>query len=234
MVSRRAISWVGFNGIILDNQKEVHAFDGECNMKRDAELLALEVPAIRIYGWTEAWVTLGRYQNRDGLKPGLSVPTTVRPTGGRAVLHGHDLTVGMAVCYRDLGTQPRKLRETYRAMARPLIAGLQAAGIPAGLGEELAKAVRTRGSADCFLAASDNDIVNLATGAKVCGCALRMDRERALIQASIPIEIPWIDPGEVYELPAPVAPVQANRNQLASAIWEAFRLQFGVSALRLE
>lgn len=212
----------------------VHAFDGECNMRRDQDLLDLDSPAIRIYGWTEAWVTLGRYQSRDGLRPGLSVPTTVRPTGGRAVLHGHDLTVGMAVCYRDLGTQPRKLRETYRAITRPLIAGLIAAGIPAGLGEELAKAGRTRGSADCFLAASDNDIVNLTTGAKVCGCALRMDRDRALIQASIPVEAPWIDPNEVYELPAPVVPVQTNRNQLASAIWEAFRTQFGEFALRLE
>lgn len=203
-------------------------------MRRDQDLLDLDAPAIRIYGWTEPWVTLGRYQSRDGLKPGLSVPTTVRPTGGRAVLHGHDLTVGMAVCYRDLGTQPRKLRETYRAMARPLIAGLRAAGIPAGLGEELAKAGRTRGSADCFLAASDNDIVNLTTGAKVCGCALRMDRDRALIQASIPIETPWIDPGEVYVVPAPVIAVQVDRTSLASVIWDAFRAQFGESGLCVE
>jgi len=219
---------------VTESEHRVQAFDGDSNMRRDEDLLALEVPVIRIYGWTEAWVTLGRYQNRDGLKAGLSVPTTVRPTGGRAVLHGHDLTVGMAVNYRDLGTQPRKLRETYRAITRPLIAGLVAAGIPAGLGEELANTGRTRGSADCFLAASDNDIVNLTTGAKVCGCALRMDRDRALIQASIPVEAPWIDPNEVYELPAPVVPVRTDRSLLASAIWEAFKAQFGESALRVQ
>lgn len=223
----------GLNNGVIALDYAVQAFDGDSNMRMDAQLLSLGVPAIRIYGWTEAWVTLGRYQNREGLLANLPVKTTVRPTGGRAVLHGHDLTVGMAVGYSDLNTLPRKLRETYRAITKPLIEGLRAAGVNAGLGEELAKSARVRGSADCFLAASDNDIVDLSSGSKVCGCALRMDRDRALIQASIPLGSPWVDPATVYLLPAPVHAVKADREVLATTIWESFRLQFGESAIRV-
>jgi hypothetical protein len=78
-----------------------------------------------------------------------------------------------------------------------MIAALRACGLPAALGEDtkfLGKGPRV---ADCFAHVSANDIVDERTGAKVCGCALKVTQNAALVQASIPAHKPLIDPGAV-------------------------------------
>src|SRR5687768_7523544 len=80
--------------------REDPAADGITNMQVDIDLFhAAERGefSLRFYSWDGPWVTLGRFQDpaRDLLDPSL-VPWVVRPTGGKAVLHGHDLTVTLA------------------------------------------------------------------------------------------------------------------------------------------
>lgn len=170
-------------------------------MARDVELLEHAergVAGCRLYSWTGPWITLGKFQSpsRD-LMPGCSVPWIVRPTGGKAVLHGHDMTVGFAVALAPLGLEERSIKAAYRWMAMPLIAGMRACGLPAALGEDTRFTGRGPRVADCFAHVSPNDIVDERTGQKVCGCALKVTPSAALLQASITVGTPLIDPATV-------------------------------------
>lgn len=59
-------------------------------------------------------------------------------------------------------------------------------------------------SADCFLGVSRNDIVDLLTGLKVCGCAFRMTKRAVLLQASIPAGTPLVDPALIFAEPSTI------------------------------
>src|SRR4051812_23191761 len=110
-------------------------------MERDIRLLDSAengVAGCRIYTWDGPWVSLGRFQSpdRDLVDPERS-NWVMRPTGGKAVLHGHDVTVGLAVPLRLLDlTGQRSLKAVYRLVIGPLVEGLRACGIPARLAEE--------------------------------------------------------------------------------------------------
>ncbi|MBI1756601.1 MAG: hypothetical protein HY248_01200 [Fimbriimonas ginsengisoli] len=170
-------------------------------MARDAELLVQAEagqPGCRVYGWDGVWVSLGRFQSaeRDLLNPS-ETNWVMRPTGGKAVLHGHDVTVGLAVPLATLGLQgaPRALRLAYAAVARPIVEALRACGLPAVLAEQRGLGTgKTARTADCFAHTSPNDIVDERTGLKVCGCALRLTQRAVLVQASIPARPPLVDP----------------------------------------
>jgi lipoate-protein ligase A len=226
-------------------------FDGPFNMAEDARLLASAEkgsPGWRVYGWDGPWVSLGRYQtpSRDLFKPD-ETNWVMRPTGGKAVLHGHDVTVGLALPLSLLARvsgEPeerleRSLRTVYRLTIRPIVKALRACGLPAVLGEERATKRRidkttndssriadhaTRIS-DCFAVTSPNDVVHERLGVKVCGCALKLTSRAVLVQASLPAGPPLVDPFTVFEKPAVVPSVH----------WEAERFEgvFGGTVERL-
>lgn len=178
--------------------------DGPANMAADAVLLDTGQVAGRVYSWTSVWVTLGRYQRPEtALVEGCSVPWVMRPTGGKAVLHGHDVTVGLAVPLSALGLPEgsRRLGDVYRAVVGPMVAALGDCGVPAALAETT-PFVRSAGKvADCFAHVSPNDIVG-PDGRKVCGCALKLTATAVLVQASIPAGPPLVDPATVYVAPS--------------------------------
>lgn len=178
------------------------AADGPTNMARDLEMvqgLATRTLAIRVYSWTGLWVTLGRFQTaRETLRDPANTPHTIRPTGGRAVLHGHDATVAIGYSFPP-GEAARAVRRLYRQLTTPLAAALTECGLPARLAED-APGSTTEGTLhpDCFAGTSRNDVVNPATRKKVCGCALRVWNDRVLLQASIPAGVPLRAPEEVF------------------------------------
>lgn len=192
-------------------------------MARDSAL----VHGARVYTWEGAWVSLGCFQQsvRD-LRPGSPAPYVMRPTGGRAVLHGHDVTVGFALPLAMIAPGEdlsRSVRRVYRALAAPLIEALRTCGIPAALGENTPFAGRAPRSADCFAHVAANDIVDERTGVKVCGCALRIFEKIALVQASIPAGPPLVDPALVYEDPARVTWVNLRAVDYAEALLAAVK-----------
>ncbi|RMG23626.1 MAG: hypothetical protein D6724_07850 [Armatimonadetes bacterium] len=195
--------------------------DGPTNMAKDLDLEGGR-PAVRIYTWAEPWVTLGRFQQADAaLKPGCRVPWVKRPTGGKAVLHGHDLTLGIFV-----PAEPGRLsvKSAYRLLISPIVEGLNRAGIRAALGENTAFLTRALRTADCFRHISPNDVVDPATGRKLVGCALRIGPNGVLAQCSIPIAPPLVDPGEVFTEPHEFRPLPRNLSpaDLADALEAAF------------
>lgn len=180
----------------------------------------------RLYTWDSAWVTLGKFQRAEtALLPTCPIGHTIRPTGGKAVLHGHDLTVTLAIPLPMIGLAEgsRELKRAYRAVTEPLITGLNGGGISAALAEET-KFVRSRGKvADCFAHISPNDIVDPRTGQKVCGCALQMSQKAILVQSSIPLGPPLVDPRVVYDEPSLGRKDQVSLEPLVESLISALR-----------
>ncbi|MEQ1933863.1 MAG: hypothetical protein ABL962_08290 [Fimbriimonadaceae bacterium] len=183
-------------------------FDGPTNMARDAALLEqaeLGRVAWRVYGWDGPWVSLGRSQSADtAILPNAPVNWVKRPTGGRAVLHGHDVTLGLGVplSLLRLGRSERSVRAIYRAAIQPIVGALCACGVAVELAEDRVSSVSN--SDDCFAGVSPNDIVHSVSGEKACGCALRVVGAAVLVQCSIPACEPLVEPGLVYREPSPV------------------------------
>lgn len=201
--------------------------EGEFNMNEDRVLLAEAengVPGWRVYTWREPCVTLGRSQlpERD-LLADAPIGYAPRPTGGRAVLHGHDLTVGLAFPLLTLGLPAgeRSVRLVYRAAILPLVAALQQSGVPAAFGDERPGTLGGERSADCFSLLSGNDVVNTETGSKIGGCALRLTELAVLVQASIPVRQPQIRPSEIFWVPALVHPTEVDEGALRLALHKA-------------
>ena len=170
--------------------------DGHTNMAADVALLEGAEEGRgegRVYTWSDVWVTLGRFQSpeKDLLDP-QTTNWVIRPTGGKAVLHGHDTTVGLALPLSLLDADPRSIRSVYRAAVGPLVEALNACGLPAVLADGTRYAQRGVKTADCFAFTSPNDIVHRETGQKVCGCALRVTERAVLVHASVPHAAPEI------------------------------------------
>lgn len=162
-------------------------------MARDLELLEAGRPAVRVYTWPEPWVTLGRNQSPEKVLVDPARTKWIhRPTGGGAVLHGHDVTVGL-VLPLTLGT----VKDTYRFVTAPLVDALRSLGVDCGIAADLGVPRLGGMAGDCFAMTSANDIADRSTRAKVVGCALRRTRTAVLLQASIPVQTPRVDPGHI-------------------------------------
>ncbi len=212
---------------------------GQVNMARDAQLLIDAERGFigcRVYSWSGPWISLGMNQDPDKtLRTGSNVPWVVRPTGGKAVLHGHDITVGLGVPLKEISRvteeelDSRSLSKAYRFLARPLITALRAGGVDAFLGEETDLLRQDAKSKDCFMHVSPNDIVDANTGRKVCGCALRLTDSAVLLQASIPNRRPLIDPESVFEEAHDGFFIKVDANAFQNGLEKTLRELFGIA-----
>ncbi len=133
-------------------------------------------PALRLYTWHAPALSLGRFQPDDDVDRAacdrLGVEVVRRPTGGRALLHGGDLTY--AVVFRRPRGAAGSVDMLFRRLAAALVAGLAQLGVPACLG---------RGAGDvgpaCFSAARGADL--RVGDRKLCGSA-QLQREGAVLQ----------------------------------------------------
>ncbi|HOS42518.1 MAG TPA: hypothetical protein PK794_02405, partial [Armatimonadota bacterium] len=95
-------------------------------------------PALRVYRWTPPCVTLGKFQPADGnvrldACARLGYDVVRRPTGGRAILHDHEVTFSIIIAEDDLPGAGANIMESYRALGRALVDGLRRLGLPAEL-----------------------------------------------------------------------------------------------------
>lgn len=191
-------------------------------MRVDGELLRAASEGLggaRIYEWDGPWVSLGTSQSpdRDLIDPN-AIRWVRRPTGGKAVLHGHDITIAIACPLASLSPDSRRVREVYRRIIEPIIAGLNSAGVPARLAVDTPFG-RTKGrTSDCFSHISPIDVVDATTGRKLVGCALRLTRVAVLAQCSAPVGMPLIDPAEVFRSPHVPQPLEVSKDDLAEAL----------------
>jgi lipoate-protein ligase A len=139
------------------------------------EVAAGASPALRLYRWSPPALSLGRFQPEDDVDRAAcrahGVEIVRRPTGGRALLHGADLTYAVAMP-RPGGTA--SVDALYRLLAAGLTAGLARLGVEAVVG-------RGGGPAGpvCFASQQGAD---LRVGErKLCGSA-QVHRDAAVLQ----------------------------------------------------
>ncbi len=183
--------------------------DGECdpfwNMAADSAILEGVIrgdspPTLRVYGWKRPAVTIGRFQDAErGIDlqfcQGHGIPIVRRPTGGRGILHGGDLTVSLILPEAELGRTGSSVAGSYRELSIGFIRALNGLGFSSALGacERSAGAV-----GDCFAARSAADVIDSATRAKLIGSAQRRKDGVLLQQSSIRHRRPAMDPSCVF------------------------------------
>jgi lipoate-protein ligase A len=155
-------------------------WDGAGQMAADLGMLASVVdggpPVLRLYRWVRPALSLGRFQPDDDVDVDacrrFGVEVVRRPTGGRALLHGGDLTYSVALPQPpgDAG----RVDVLYAWLAAGLIAGLARIGVAAAV-------ARNDGPAGpvCFAGQQGAD---LRVGErKLCGSA-QVRRDGAVLQ----------------------------------------------------
>lgn len=172
----------------------------------------------RVYSWDGVWVTVGSMQRPEEVLIDLATPHIVRPTGGGAVLHGHDVTVAIGFPKEALADCGGMVRGTYRAATRPLILALQACGVEATLAEDAGVVDRAPRRIDCFSGSSANDIVHASSRRKICGCALRRTRDAVLLHASIPVREPSVPASQLIWGGVAVEPVHLDKERFAQEL----------------
>jgi lipoate-protein ligase A len=170
-------------------QVEYACLEGRRNMALDSALLARceQSPAsafLRFYTWTEPTLSMGRLEPQDAVDTAAAerdgVAIVRRPTGGRAVLHGDDLTYTVVLPRPD----DAGLERIYRLVSEVLVEGLSALG--ARLDIERGRTGRLRVvQRPCFASVSRHEVTY--GGRKVIGSAQRIGERAVLQHGSIPL-----------------------------------------------
>lgn len=164
------------------------AGSGPWNMGVDEVLLESAVArgtgALRLYRWDGPWLSLGYGQSLAPLRRAACAEAGVgvvrRVTGGRAVLHGGDLTYAIAAPDRML---PDGLVATYQLIAQALADALRALGVEATRAPRPPTPSRGAPDFDCFAAPAGDELC--ARGHKLVGSAQRRTRGAVLQHGSI-------------------------------------------------
>lgn len=187
------------------------------------EVAAGADPVLRLYTWAGPALSLGRFQpdsdvDRDACRE-RGVEVVRRPTGGRALLHGGDLTYAVAMP-RPAG-EAGHVDALYRTIAGALIAGLAELGVTATIGSD-------RGAAGpaCFATAQGADL--RVGDRKVCGSA-QVQRGAVVLQhGSVLLDRLPFDELDLLTGPEP-DPARAHRDLRARSV--TLR-ELGVAATR--
>ncbi len=156
---------------------------GAENMARDSALQARAArtgeTVFSIYSWTRPTLSFGRHQPAAGLYDiekirSANVDIVRRPTGGRAILHDHEVTYSVTAPVKDAAP----LRETYSRINRILLDGFGRLGVGVELASPTERAPAP-GTRPCFETPGEGELV--ARGSKLVGSAQWRD-ERALLQ----------------------------------------------------
>src|SRR3954452_1305605 len=152
-------------------------------------------PVIRFYGWNPATLSVGYFQKVEKEIDMEAVKThqlgfVRRPTGGRGVLHEHELTYSVIVS-EDHPEMPKTVTEAYRVISEGILKGFQHLGLEAYFAvpktAEERDALKNPRSAVCFDAPSWYELV--VEGRKVAGSAQTRQKGVILQHGSILLDL---------------------------------------------
>lgn len=159
------------------------------NMAVDEALLdgwrAGDPPIVRLYGWSPAALSLGRFQAADELVCPPGAVVVRRLSGGAAIHHRPDEVTYALVAPYALFDPPRP-RTAYLAVHAALTGALRELGVPApdGAGEG-SRVPRALPRGLCFASATAEDLV--VGGRKLIGSAQRRRGAVFLQHGSLPL-----------------------------------------------
>lgn len=195
---------------------------GAWNMALDEALLMSclrgdSPPVLRLYAWNPPCLSLGYaqpFQDVDLARLNERGWDLVRrPTGGRAILHADELT------YAVIGPARHPLLagsvlESYRRLARALLAALRALGLPAEMNEESLAADRSANPV-CFESPSAYEIT--VQGKKLIGSAQARRKDGVLQHGALPLAGDLTRIVQVLAFPDEAARQRAAERLLARA-----------------
>lgn len=152
-------------------------------------------PVIRFYGWDPATLSIGYFQkvekeiNMEMVKE-HKLGFVRRPTGGRGVLHEHELTYSVIVS-EEHPDMPKTVTEAYRVISEGILKGFHNLGMEAYFAvpntEEDRASLKNPRSAVCFDAPSWYELV--VEGRKVAGSAQTRQKGVILQHGSILLDL---------------------------------------------
>jgi lipoyl(octanoyl) transferase len=154
-------------------------------------------PTLRFYSWTHPALTIGYFQKPDRdideeVCEREGIPIVRRITGGRAVLHGDDLTYSVA-SGALVAELPNTIQGTFLAIGLAFVDGLHRLGVKADMVHAPIK--ETIHSPLCFSSTSRHEIT--CNGRKIIGSAQRRWKDGMLQQGSLLL---GINPQAYYKL----------------------------------
>jgi lipoate-protein ligase A len=208
------------------------------NMAADANLLdAAEtgeiVPVIRLYGWDQPSITIGRHQKLEraiDLSRLGDTPVVRRITGGRALLHdGCEITYAVAANFvKHLGLGAT-LHESYRVIAEAIVRFYSRCGVKAQIShreDPLARARRAETQKGCFASVSRYEII--VGGRKAAAGSQRRMRRTFLQHGVIKIAPSQSHPAITDEAPAAIMLSEHGRAELERKVADSFAEVLGV------
>ncbi|MGF1516220.1 MAG: biotin/lipoate A/B protein ligase family protein [Nodosilinea sp.] len=192
-------------------------------------------PTLRFYTWSGWTLSLGYHQHHGPSHwqtlhwQGVPIPLVRRPTGGRAVLHGGDLSYALV-----LPGQSSHRRQTYATLCQILTSGWRSLGVELRFG---AAGQGYRDQANCFGCATTADLT-LTDGTKVIGSAQAWRGQTVLQHGSMQLMIePELErlvfgrPTGNDALRLPSLPHPVIEQHLVQAAREQFQVQIQVQPL---
>ncbi len=144
-------------------------------------------PALRLYGWDRPSLSLGYFQRTPGIDAGYceaeDIPIVRRPTGGRAILHGDELTYSFSACICQ-GPFSKGLLDSYKKISAAFHLAFRKTGICTEPKLRREKGSVLAGSPICFHSSSYGEI--LINNRKIVGSAQKRWVDGLLQQGSIP------------------------------------------------
>jgi len=145
------------------------------------------LPTLRFYGWDRSSLSLGCFQKAADLDLAYCrshhIPVVRRPTGGRAILHGDELTYSFSV-RTDREPFANGLLESYRSISNVFRLAFRKIGVYVGSKRQRERGKVLTRSPNCFQSSSYGEI--LVNDRKIVGSAQKRWKDGLLQQGSIP------------------------------------------------
>lgn len=200
------------------------------------------LPTLRFYGWESPSVSIGAFQKATDINlrhcKGHGISVVRRPTGGRAILHGEELTYSFSSGNKKPFSN--NLLETYYLLSTAFQKAFNKIGLHTTIKLNREHGRGTARSPLCFRSTSYGEIV--FEGGKIIGSAQKRWNNGFLQQGSIPYIIDKENIGNVFFTDAPDMPGNPSGlrlmlpdfrpQHLKDAIMLSFEETFGVSFLQ--
>ncbi|MDX9715448.1 MAG: lipoate--protein ligase family protein [Dissulfurispiraceae bacterium] len=148
-------------------------------------------PTLRIYQWSRQSISIGAFQKTSDISIEYcirnNIPIVRRPTGGRAVLHGDELTYSISA--PNEGHFSKGLFNTYAAIGSAFVLAFQYCGLNAETRATKNSGANLTRSPVCFNASSLGEVC--VGKIKITGAAQKRWDNAFLQQGSIPLSIDY-------------------------------------------
>jgi lipoate-protein ligase A len=146
-------------------------------------------PTLRLYGWDRPSVSLGSFQKIGDINAQFcsekNIPVVRRPTGGRGILHGDELTYSFSS--RNEGFFSGGLLDSYRQLSTAFKSALETLGLDVTIKKERESGSALNRTALCFRSTSYGEMSLQAK--KLVGSAQKRWKDGLLQQGSLPYAI---------------------------------------------